>query len=156
MGLVNEIKQLVMLAYHYARESAQTRTRIPKAMESLLSYFVISSVSSLGFGVLLFRYLEGWDLLDALYFSFVTLSSIGFGDIVPANPGHVIFSIVYILCGISMLSLIFDDVESEISSWICCVVASVLPKEKIEETPESATTISANIPALPLDKRHRE
>ena len=34
-------------------------------------------------GALVFAYIEDWKLSDAIYFSFVTLTTIGFGDFVP-------------------------------------------------------------------------
>ena len=36
-------------------------------------------------GAQIFSSWEGWTYLDACYFSFVTLSTIGFGDLVPGN-----------------------------------------------------------------------
>lgn len=36
-------------------------------------------------GAILFSTWEGWDLGSSCYFSFVTLSTIGFGDMVPGN-----------------------------------------------------------------------
>ena len=36
-------------------------------------------------GAVIFSNWEGWDIGSACYFSFVTLSTIGFGDMVPGN-----------------------------------------------------------------------
>lgn len=36
-------------------------------------------------GGILFMYWEGWDLTASCYFTFVTLSTIGYGDLVPGN-----------------------------------------------------------------------
>lgn len=36
-------------------------------------------------GALLFKHWEKWDLLDSSYFCFISLSSIGFGDLVPGE-----------------------------------------------------------------------
>ena len=38
-------------------------------------------------GALVFAYIEGWKLSDAIYFSFVTLTTIGFGDLTPSIGG---------------------------------------------------------------------
>ena len=40
-------------------------------------------MSYLGIGAVLFSLWEGWDLIAATYFSFITATSIGFGDLVP-------------------------------------------------------------------------
>ena len=39
----------------------------------------------LGLGALIFSSWEGWEVITAYYFSFVTLSTVGFGDYVPGN-----------------------------------------------------------------------
>ena len=36
-------------------------------------------------GAVIFSNWEGWDIGSSCYFSFVTLSTIGFGDMVPGN-----------------------------------------------------------------------
>lgn len=43
----------------------------------------ISSFRYIFFGARLFADWENWDILDGSYFCFISLSSIGFGDIVP-------------------------------------------------------------------------
>ena len=47
---------------------------------------------------------EGWTALDALYFSVVTLTTVGFGDFAPQTPAGKIFTIVYILVGLGLIS----------------------------------------------------
>lgn len=42
----------------------------------MLTYIVL--------GALVFALLEEWKLSDAIYFSFITLTTIGFGDFVPS------------------------------------------------------------------------
>lgn len=44
-----------------------------------------SHYSYIMLGALLFKSWEGWDLLDSSYFCFISLSSIGFGDLVPGE-----------------------------------------------------------------------
>ncbi|XP_031638727.1 open rectifier potassium channel protein 1 [Contarinia nasturtii] len=49
----------------------------------ILLYLIPGIVIFLFLPSLIFRYFEGWDYSEAIYFSFVTLSTIGFGDYVP-------------------------------------------------------------------------
>jgi hypothetical protein len=42
-------------------------------------------------GALLFGEWEGWGFLDGSYFCFITLSTIGFGDIVPGTNAIKLF-----------------------------------------------------------------
>jgi voltage-gated potassium channel len=58
----------------------------------------------LGLGTLFYRSAEGWSTLDALYFSVVTLTTIGFGDLAPTGDGAKLFTILYSLVGIGVLA----------------------------------------------------
>ena len=39
----------------------------------------------LSFGSVLYHFWEGWDFISAAYFCFITMSTIGFGDMVPSE-----------------------------------------------------------------------
>lgn len=56
------------------------------------------------FGTVAFSLLEQWSLRDALYFCIVTLSTVGYGDIVPTHPASKLLTCAYILIGVSMIS----------------------------------------------------
>lgn len=70
-----------------------------------------SVVVVLTVGTLVFRYLEGWSLLDSLYFSVVTLATIGYGDLTPTTPTAKLFSILYILVGVGILGVFISAVS---------------------------------------------
>merc|ERR1712216_497305 len=57
-------------------------------------------VAFLLIGSLVFHVLEGWTYLEALYFSFTTLTTIGFGDYLPSTHASKIFAIFYIILGL--------------------------------------------------------
>lgn len=47
-------------------------------------------------------FVEGWPLLDAAYFSVVTIATVGYGDIAPRTTLGKIFTIGYIFSGIGI------------------------------------------------------
>jgi voltage-gated potassium channel Kch len=51
---------------------------------------------------LFYRHVEGWSVVDALYFSVMTMSTIGFGDLVPTTPLSKIFTIVFSLLSVGV------------------------------------------------------
>lgn len=51
---------------------------------------------------LIMMYLEGLSFINALYFSIVTISTVGYGDITPTTELGKIISSIYILCGVSI------------------------------------------------------
>jgi voltage-gated potassium channel Kch len=49
-----------------------------------------------------YRMVEGWSLLDSLYFSVVTIASVGYGDLAPQTALGKIFTVGYIFAGIGL------------------------------------------------------
>jgi hypothetical protein len=62
-------------------------------------------------GTLVYHWLEGWNYLDALYFSVISLATIGYGDFVPTTPLSRAFTIVYVINGIVILLALFDRIR---------------------------------------------
>ncbi|XP_061771945.1 potassium channel subfamily K member 5-like [Nerophis ophidion] len=67
------------------------------------------------FPPLVFRSVEGWSYLEGLYFSFITLTTVGFGDYVAGvNPNidyprlYRVLSEIWIYMGLAWLSLFFS------------------------------------------------
>jgi hypothetical protein len=50
--------------------------------------------------------IEGWSLGDALYFTFVTGLTIGYGDLIPKHGFARILALVIGLCGVVMTGII--------------------------------------------------
>ncbi|XP_063845847.1 uncharacterized protein LOC135091804 isoform X1 [Scylla paramamosain] len=73
-------------------------------------------------GATLFAGWEKWGFLDSVYFCFITLTTIGFGDFVPAQKvkDNVELSIalcsIYLLFGIALLAMSFNLVQEEVIS----------------------------------------
>ena len=53
-------------------------------------------------GMVFYRFEEDWSWLDSLYFSVITLSTVGYGDFSPTTPLSKIFTMAYIIMGISI------------------------------------------------------
>lgn len=70
------------------------------------------------FGALILYRLEGWPLLDGIYFCFMSLSTIGFGDLVPGlrkeSTSTLWFCSLYIMCGMALTAMCFNVLHQEI------------------------------------------
>lgn len=62
--------------------------------------------------------LEGWPFLDGIYFCFMSLSTIGFGDLVPGlkkeSTTTTWFCSVYIMSGMALTAMCFNVLHEEI------------------------------------------
>lgn len=57
----------------------------------------------LGIGVIFYMEIEGWDFFQALYFCVATLTTVGYGDLVPTSDLSRLFTTFYILIGVGFV-----------------------------------------------------
>jgi len=57
-------------------------------------------------GAFMYKSWENWTYFEAFYFTCISLSTIGFGDVVPDHPKFFLASSVYMLIGLSLLAMI--------------------------------------------------
>lgn len=67
-------------------------------------------IAVLVFGTFGFMVLEGLSFTDAFYFTIVTISTVGYGDIYPTNLASKLFGIVLIIVGIGTFLTIITNV----------------------------------------------
>lgn len=68
-----------------------------KIFAAILIFFIVILA-----GGVVYSYLENWAFLDAIYFSAVTITTLGYGDFVPKTPLGKIFTIIFSLSGIAI------------------------------------------------------
>jgi voltage-gated potassium channel len=54
-------------------------------------------------GTFFYSQIEGWRLIDALYFSVTTLITVGYGDLTPKTDLGKLFTIVYLFTGVGVI-----------------------------------------------------
>ncbi len=76
---------------------------------ALILIFLVVSVGTLGY-----MRLENLSFLDSLYFTVVTISSVGYGDIQPSSPESRVFTIFLILVGLSLFFYLISVLVSNL------------------------------------------
>jgi voltage-gated potassium channel len=64
-------------------------------------------------GTLFYWRFEDWTIIESLYFSVVTLTTVGYGDLSPTTGGTQIFTIFYILTGIGVFVTLLASVAQQ-------------------------------------------
>lgn len=65
-------------------------------------YASLILLALLASGTVFYSTVEGWGIVDSLYFSVVTLSTVGYGDLSPGTTVGKLFTIFYIVIGIGL------------------------------------------------------
>ena len=106
-------------------------------------------------GALLFSQWEGWGYLDGSYFCFITLSTIGFGDMVPGgsmigqmsdeedmklepspfNKKFVLCSL-YILLGMALIAMCFNLMQEKVVKGFRSLGKRLTSKSKVQVVDE--------------------
>ena len=60
-------------------------------------------------GTIVYKYVEGWGWVDSYYFSVMTLTTVGYGDLTPVTTTGKIFTTLFVFGG---LGIVFTFVQT--------------------------------------------
>lgn len=101
-----------------------------------LSIFIFIIV--LFFGAYSYYHVEGWSMLDSLYFVIITVTTIGYGDLVPITNIGKIYTMFFSFFGVAfafyMFSLISRRIfEKHLSRKVSQIQKKTEEKEEVEQ-----------------------
>ena len=73
----------------------------------------IALLGLLATGTIFYTLVEGWDPLDALYFSVISLATVGYGDLTPETRLGKAFTIFFVLAGVGVLVVFVSEVARQ-------------------------------------------
>lgn len=88
---------LVLVPLRFAR-AVRRASRDPE-FRGLFAIVVVT----LAAGTLFYRQVEGWTLLDSFYFSSITLTTVGYGDLAPQTDAGKIFTVFFVFTGVGLI-----------------------------------------------------
>src|SRR5436309_2676688 len=82
---------------------------------------ILAVITAVALGTLVFHVLEGWSILDSLYVTAQTVTTVGFGDLTPRTLSGRIFATVFMMVGVGIVlyaltSTVQSIVHSELFS----------------------------------------
>lgn len=69
---------------------------------------MLAFIGVIGVGTVFYRVVEGWSWVDSVYFTVVTLTTVGFGDLHPTHDISKLFTIVFILVGVGFILAVLN------------------------------------------------
>ncbi|XP_046330339.1 TWiK family of potassium channels protein 18-like isoform X3 [Haliotis rufescens] len=101
-------------------------------------------------GAIMYALWEKWSFLESFYFVFISISTIGFGDVLPAHPKFFLLSSVYVFIGLSLVSMCVNVAIEFFSKTIDKAKVNIdraktKAKEKAKEAKEKMHEVSKTI-----------
>ena len=75
-----------------------------------VTFFILLALFSAGVGA--YMLIEGWNFLDALYMTVITLATVGYGEVHHLSDAGRVFTIMLILGGIGTMTYIFSSITA--------------------------------------------
>uniref|UniRef100_A0A1I8GL31 Ion_trans_2 domain-containing protein n=1 Tax=Macrostomum lignano TaxID=282301 RepID=A0A1I8GL31_9PLAT len=97
-----------------------------------------------------------WSIVEGTYFSFITLSTIGFGDYVPGRNGpfdnisvviELLIGAVYCVFGLAMLSMCMNLIQDELTAklmWLSLKLGISQPEDFYSDDSDSSDSDSGS------------
>jgi len=94
-----------------------------------LPKLIVPIVGMFAFGTLGYMLLEDWSLLDSLYMTVTTLTTVGYGEVKPLDTAGKIFTCILILSGVGTATYCFSRI-------IALVVEGEIAKKRLKKRME--------------------
>src|SRR2546423_5854937 len=79
-----------------------------------IRYALMALGGALLFGTVGFHLIEGWSLVDSLYVTVQTLTTVGYGDLTPRNGTGRLFAVVVMLTGVGGVALAVSTIVQSV------------------------------------------
>lgn len=107
-----------LASHQYGGLSKHHQYQISGSPSVPISICVMVLICYITSGALLFHKMQNWSVLEALYFCFTSLSTIGFGELTPSGNLTLYLASAYILVGMAVVAMCFSLIQTELVMWL--------------------------------------
>ena len=110
-------------------------------MTDLNTRLILSlAVAVIAIGTVFFHFVEGWSWIDAYFFTVITLSTVGYGSLVPATVVGKLATTVLIFVGIGIIAIALSHFGNLIvSARRARTIRHIRERKKAEESDKGFT-----------------
>lgn len=73
-------------------------------------WIFLVSASTVLIGTVFYHIIEKWSWVNSYYFSVVSLTTVGYGDLAPTTNAGKIFTTFYLIIGISIIAALLNNI----------------------------------------------
>ena len=118
-----------------------------------LATLILTLVLIIAAGTVFFRWAEGWSWLDAYFFTVVTLSTVGYGNLVPATAMGKIGTTIFIFVGLGVFVVAIQQFglfamgkRAKHTEWLIGRLGSHIKSANEDEDPASSSPPGSGTP----------
>ena len=105
-GLAAFVNVAALAGYFDATRPGMSLTPLPRFLlpsRARIRIVLMAVISAIAVGTVAFHLLEGWSILDSLYVTAQTVTTVGFGDIAPRTALGRAFATVFMIVGVGVV-----------------------------------------------------
>lgn len=120
---------------------------ISVAIVILIIYMIIGAVG--------YNIWENWSFLESFYFVFISMSTIGLGDLVPDHPMFMMASILYLVFGLALTSMCINVVQEKLSDTFKQASAKIGATIGLKVAEEDGSLVPITPPPMEIAPVHK-
>ncbi|KAI9290755.1 voltage-gated potassium channel [Neoconidiobolus thromboides FSU 785] len=110
-ALISFISVIFLLIDYFRQDQLRRKgSGITNSQRTLVVFAILVSMWS-AIGAIIFSSVENWTFTRGIYFTMVTMTTIGFGDLVPKELGTRIFLFFYAIIGMVMMGILINSIR---------------------------------------------